>query len=148
LITADTNIFVYASDPASPIKQATAVRVVQELKRRRSPVAIQVVGELQNVLRRKLKVEARLAAEMAGEVLNVFTGFPASSKAAAAALEQMALGRLSYWDALMLASAREAGCTTFISEDLQDGGQPFGLEVVNPFGEAGPSSRISQVLGL
>ena len=60
----------------------------------------------------------------------------------------MASGRLSYWDALMLASAREVGCTTFISEDLQDGARLFGLEIVNPFGATGPSSRVCELLEL
>lgn len=148
MITADTNIFVYASDPAAPLKQAIAAHVIRELAIRHAPVALQVVGELQNVLRRKLKIDRLLAAERAGDVLKVFNCFPPSRTAAVAALEQMALGRLSYWDALMLASAREAGCTTFISEDLQHGARPFGLEIINPFGEAGPSARIRQLLGL
>ncbi len=60
----------------------------------------------------------------------------------------MATGRLSYWDALMLASAREAGCSAFISEDLQDGARLFGMEIVNPFGAQGPSPRAIELLDL
>jgi predicted nucleic acid-binding protein len=53
-----------------------------------------------------------------------------------------------YWDALRLASAREAGCTVFISEDLQDGDWLFGLEIVNPFAATGPSDRVRALLDL
>ncbi len=60
----------------------------------------------------------------------------------------MATGQLSYWDALILASAREAGCEIFISEDLQDGARLFGLEIVNPFAATGPSDRVKHLLDL
>ncbi len=56
--------------------------------------------------------------------------------------------RSMYWDALRLASAREAGCTVFISEDLQDGDWLFGLEIVNPFAATGPSDRVRALLDL
>jgi predicted nucleic acid-binding protein len=148
LITADTNIFVYASDPSEPFKQAIATQVILALVLLQAPIALQLVGELQNVLRRKLRIDARSAVERAGKVLSTFDCFPSSAKAVALALDQAASGRLSYWDALMLASAREAGCTTFITEDLQDGARPFGLEIVNPFGPAGPSPRIRELLDL
>jgi predicted nucleic acid-binding protein len=40
---------------------------------------------------------------------------------------------LSYWDALILASAEEAGCGYLLSEDFQTG-RTFGtVTVVNPF---------------
>jgi predicted nucleic acid-binding protein len=148
LITADTNIFVYAFDGSNPGKQTIAAQVTAALRRLRAPVALQVIGEFQNVLRRKLKASPRDAAEHAEDILGAYDIFLPSKTAAASALEQMALGRLSYWDALMLASAREAGCTTFISEDLQHGARPLGLEIVNPFGAAGPSARLRQLLGL
>ena len=64
------------------------------------------------------------------------------------ALAQIATGQMSYWDALMLASAREAGCHVFISEDLQDGARLFGMEIVNPFTASGPSDRVRTLLDL
>ncbi len=48
----------------------------------------------------------------------------------------------------MLASARTAGCTVMISEDMQDGATLLGLEIVNPFGANGPSPRATELLGL
>ncbi|MBF0428480.1 MAG: PIN domain-containing protein [Magnetococcales bacterium] len=42
--------------------------------------------------------------------------------------------RFSYWDCLMLASAREAGCSMFYSEDLQHNQLLEGnLRIINPF---------------
>lgn len=50
-----------------------------------------------------------------------------------AALEIQARHKVSWWDALMLTSALEAGCRTLFSEDFQDGFRISTLKVVNPF---------------
>ena len=40
---------------------------------------------------------------------------------------------MGFWDALLLASAGQAGCSAFLSEDLNDG-QVYGeVTVVSPF---------------
>lgn len=40
---------------------------------------------------------------------------------------------LSFFDALIVSSALEAGCDRLYSEDLQDGRRFPGLTIVNPF---------------
>ena len=148
MITADTNIFVYTVDPRDPAKQATARTVVARMRTARTQVALQVVGEFQNVVRRKLKLQRGDAAISAMDILTGFQVFPATRSAARTALMEMAAGRLSYWDALMLASAAEAGCTAMLSEDMQDGATIFGLKIINPFAPTGVSDRAAKLLGL
>lgn len=46
---------------------------------------------------------------------------------------------LSWWDALIVAAARDAGCELLLSEDLQEGQRIAGVEVVNPFKTAPPT---------
>ena len=41
--------------------------------------------------------------------------------------------RLSFWDALVVVSAKRAGATTLATEDLQHGRRFADLVVVNPF---------------
>jgi predicted nucleic acid-binding protein len=41
--------------------------------------------------------------------------------------------QLAYWDALIVAAAREAGCDWLLTEDLQDGQDLGGIVVVDPF---------------
>jgi len=130
------------------IKKKIALRMVERLKELRAPIALPLIGEIQNVLRRKFKTEVRRSAEAARYLLNSFMCFLASGDGVNLALAQMAAGQMSYWDALMLASAREAGCTVFISEDLQNGARLFGLEIVNPFVAMGPSDRVRALLDL
>jgi predicted nucleic acid-binding protein len=43
---------------------------------------------------------------------------------------------LSWWDAMIIAAAAEAGCATVYSEDLSDGQMYVGVQVVNPLADA------------
>jgi predicted nucleic acid-binding protein len=52
------------------------------------------------------------------------------------ATEAAATHRLAFWDALLWATAREAGCRWLVSEDFQDGRELGGVRFVDPF--AGP----------
>ena len=45
---------------------------------------------------------------------------------------------LAFYDALIVASAIEAGCDTLFSEDMQHGRKIGGLAIVNPFLEGAP----------
>ena len=148
MITGDTNLFIYAIDPKDISKQVAARAIIVRLRQRRASIALQVVGEFQNTALRKLKTARPYVAEYAVGLLQSFHTFSPSRSSAIAALEEMAAGRLSYWDALMLASAAEAGCTTMLSEDMQDGATLLGLEIVNPFAAGGVSPRAAELLDL
>lgn len=49
---------------------------------------------------------------------------------------------LSWWDALIVAAARSAGCSVLLTEDLQHGQDLDGLQVINPF-QAPPEDWLS-----
>ena len=147
-MTADTNIYVYALDRRDPLKQKIAIEVTAALKTLGGLLPLQLIGEFHNVLRRKLKAPALFAASEALALITSHQTFAYSEAAATLALNEAAHRRLSYWDALMLASAAEAGCTVMLSEDMQDGATIFGLEIVNPFGAAGVSLRAAKLLDL
>jgi predicted nucleic acid-binding protein len=49
---------------------------------------------------------------------------------------------LSWWDALIAASAQAAECPILLSEDFQPGQELGGVRVVSPFG-AGPEALSS-----
>jgi len=50
-----------------------------------------------------------------------------------AAIDLHRLDRFSFWDALILRAAKEAGCSVLFSEDMQDTREIDGLQIVNPF---------------
>ena len=148
MISGDTNLFVYAMDSRDPRKHDIAKSIVGAMGRASSIVGLQVVGELQNVLRRRLKTPPVTAYQYARSLLVQFPAFAYDERAAGIAFDEASAGRLSYWDALLLSAADQAGVKTMISEDMSDGLLFRGLEVINPFGPTGPSDRVRQLLGL
>jgi predicted nucleic acid-binding protein len=44
-----------------------------------------------------------------------------------------ARGEVSFWDALVVAAARSAGCTRLLTEDLAEGRRLGGVTVASPF---------------
>ena len=53
-----------------------------------------------------------------------------------AALEAVRAHRLSFWDAMLWASAQRAGVRCLLTEDLQDGFILHNVKFVNPFKRA------------
>lgn len=148
MISADTNVFAYLYDEDSPEKQAVARTVVAGLAARQGVVGLQVVGELNNVLRRKMKKTPAEAAQAGRSLIDGFPVFAPTRQAAIWALEQAGAATLQYWDALLLASARQAGVDTLLTEDLSDGAAINGVLIINPFGDQGLSPRARQALEL
>ncbi len=147
-MTADTNIYVYTLDKRDLVKQRIAIEVAAALRVQGAMLPLQLIGEFQHVLRRKLKAPAAFAASEGLALITSHRTFAYTEAAAILALNEAAHGRLGYWDALMLASAAEAGCTAMLSEDMQDGARIFGLEIVNPFAAHGVSIRAAELLNL
>jgi predicted nucleic acid-binding protein len=50
-----------------------------------------------------------------------------------AAIDLHRLHGFSFWDALIVRSAKQAGCSVLLSEDMQDARDIDGLQIVNPF---------------
>lgn len=149
MISADTNIFVYAVDDRDPLgRQPVAQAVVLRLTALQHPIALQVVGELQNVLRRRLKLPPHLAMQQARNIFATFPNFTYDAGCVEIALGQAAAGRYSYWDALLLTACSRAGITTLLSEDMRDGSVFLGVQIVNPFSPQGLSPRASKLLQL
>ena len=131
----DTNVLVYLFDGDAPVKQQRAREVVGELVQARSLVlSSQVLSELFVTVTRKLREP--LPAEQALRVVDDLAAFPVV--AVDAALVQRAAARcavehVSYWDALILEAAVDAGAATVYSEDLHPGSAYQGVTVEDPF---------------
>ena len=147
-VTLDTNVLIYAIDGRDPAKQRTAGQVVAALGEVAAPLALQVIGEFQHAMTRRMKVAPAVAAAAAHQLLASFRTFPYDETSVERAISAFATGRLSYWDGLLIASAERAGVRVLISEDMQDGGRIGEVEVVNPFSADGLSPRASAVLNL
>ena len=129
----DTNILVYADDKAAPAKQRRAIELVAEHRRARTGVvSLQVLQEYFVTVTRKLHVDASIARRKV-ELLAEFDVSAPEVTDILAAIDLHRLHDLSFWDALVLRAARQAGCSVVFSEDMQDAREIDGLQIVNPF---------------
>jgi predicted nucleic acid-binding protein len=95
-------------------------------------LSVQVLQEYFVITTRKLGVDAALArrkVELFAQ-LHVVATVPDD---VLGAIDLHRLHRISFWDALIVRSALNAGCARLYSEDIQEGRRFEGLEVVNPF---------------
>lgn len=127
----DTNVLVYLFDTDAPAKQAVARGL---LAAGRFVLSTQVLSEFYVTVTRKL---ARpLDPERARRAVTDFCAMPirdVTAKLVLAAIRRCAASQLSYWDALIVETALEAGATTLLTEDLQHGQVIETLRVSNPF---------------
>ena len=131
----DTNVLVYARDDSEPDKQPRAAAWVEHLWRSRTArLNIQVLQEYYATTTRKL--EPGLSPEQArADVRDLLAWRPVPVDAEAIEAGWSVEDRfgLSCWDALIVATAKIAGCEYLLTEDLQHGAELDGLRVVNPF---------------
>jgi predicted nucleic acid-binding protein len=81
---------------------------------------------------RKLHVDARVARRK----VELLAEFDVAAPEIADILGAIDLHRLhgfSFWDALVLRSAKQAGCRVVLSEDMQEMREIDGVRIVNPF---------------
>ena len=129
----DTNVLVYADDKSAPAKQQRAVNLVAEHRRAGTGVvSLQVLQEYFVTVTRKLQVEARVARRKV-ELLAEFDVATNGLADILAAIDLHRLHSFSFWDALILRAAGQAGCRVLLSEEMQEGQEIDGVRVVNPY---------------
>jgi predicted nucleic acid-binding protein len=129
----DTNVLIYAVARGDPRADRAA-----ELLRSGGTISVQVLNEFANVARRKLGWPWADIIDALGAI-RIMCPDPRPIDVAIheAALAIAARDGLAFYDALLIASALEAGCDEFLSEDMQDGRVIAGrLTIRNPFGQA------------
>jgi predicted nucleic acid-binding protein len=129
----DTNVLVYADDRAAPAKQRRAVELVAEHRRAGTGVvSLQVLQEYFVTVTRKLGVDPQVARRKI-ELLAEFDVAAPGVPDVLAAVDLHRLHGFSFWDALILRTAHQAGCKVLFSEDMQEEREVDGVRVVNPF---------------
>ena len=129
----DTNVLVYTDDPRYPIKQSVAIGLVSDhIRRRTGVVSLQVLQEYFVTITGKFRLAANLAKQRVEFFSRLHVVEPITSDILAA-IDLHRLHQLSFWDALILHSARRSGCRILLTEDMQHGQIFDGVEIVNPF---------------
>jgi predicted nucleic acid-binding protein len=132
----DTNVFVYSFDHTARKKAARAKQLIREaLATQKGVTSYQVAQEFFNVALKRFArpMRAAEAERYLGTVFRPLVAVHSSMALFGEAMRLFGQGGLSWFDALIVVAAQQAGCDVLYTEDLQHG-QKFGnLRVVNPF---------------
>lgn len=125
----DTNVLLYlAGDDAAKAARAEAVL------RAGGAISVQVLNELANVARRKMRMTWAETQEFLGALRGLLTVHPVTVETHETGLALAERYGFSVYDAMIVAAALGAGCGTLYSEDMQDGMMlDKGVRIVNPF---------------
>lgn len=130
--TFDANILVYAFDEADHRRPA-ARALLQQAIGRDCILTVQSLGEFYVVATRKRKVAPDVALREVSRFRKVFQTIEADADCVEEAAKTSQWHRLQFWDAMLLATARRAGCSVVFSEDGHDGLNLNGVTLINPF---------------
>ncbi|MBV8800380.1 MAG: PIN domain-containing protein [Alphaproteobacteria bacterium] len=147
MLTLDANVRVYAADTRDPLKHRAAIEIIALAVNARSKLGLQAIGEFFVVCTRKLRFPPTMIDRRVQDLLATFETF-SYTRTGLAQAAALAAGRYFFWDAVLIASAEEAGCTVMLSEDMGDGARFGNLMVINPFGPDGMSQRAKEALAL
>lgn len=128
----DTNILVSAVGGNGPERQREVVQLIRQLHARSIILPAQVTGELFRVLVRKVGIRPDSARQLVQRFLRDYATAPATPTALNSAMSLSVMSKISIWDAIVLATAAEAGCRMLLSEDMQHGFTWSGVTIVNP----------------
>ena len=132
----DTNILIYALDPSDPEKrQVSADLLRQTIKSRTLALSPQSLNEAYRVLTQRRRLMPMEQARGYIRTLAPWAIAPLDATTTERAFAVQDEVGASWWDCLMLASAVQAECRLFASEDLQDGREIGGMRIANPFAD-------------
>jgi predicted nucleic acid-binding protein len=129
----DTNVLAYAASNATA-EQAKRDVALDILERPDLAFSGQVLAEFYVVATSRTKL--KLTHEEAVQLLTSIAHIPTCPITRELVMEAVALRQryqISYWDAAIIAAAKEMGCATVYSEDLNDGQTYDGVTIINPF---------------
>jgi predicted nucleic acid-binding protein len=125
----DTNIIIYAVTD-DDYRCDRAIEVLGQ----GGIVSAQIMSELTNTLMRKFNLRWRDIEEALDKTRAVVDEIrPVTAEIHAVAVTITRDHKVSWFDALIVSSALEAGCSELVTEDLQHGRKFGRMKIVNPF---------------
>jgi predicted nucleic acid-binding protein len=133
----DANVLVYAFDSSAGVKQEAAAELLTRLwDSGAGCLSVQVLQEFFVTVTRK--VPHPLSIDEAVDRIREFATWKIFSPVAEDVLAAIVLhkqAKLSFWDAMVVQAAAQAGCDILWTEDLSDGQLVRGVRIRNPFSE-------------
>lgn len=125
----DTNVLLYITSGIS-----AKADMAEKLIGAGGNISVQVLNEITNVARRKMGMSWTETHAFLSDIRGLLTVEPITTEVHETGLALAERYSLPIYDAMIAASALEAGCDTLWSEDFQDGMVLDGrLRISNPF---------------
>jgi predicted nucleic acid-binding protein len=135
--TLDSNLLVYSVDLDAGARHEAAFSIVDKAPDADCWLTLQSLSEFYAAVTRKRIMPPVAAAAQVEDWLAFFRSVAVTASAIRTALANAVAGRASYWDALLVATAAESGCTLILTEDMADGRRLGAVEIHNPFTRSG-----------
>ena len=135
LVFIDTNILVYAYDKSAGRKHDIAIDLIAQCwERELGCLSLQVLQEFFVTVTRKITfpLETVMSRQIVADLANWQVHEP-EAKDILHAIDLYGMHQISFWDAMIIWSATQLGCTTIWSEDLNPGQVYEGVQLLSPF---------------
>jgi predicted nucleic acid-binding protein len=134
LISFDANVLVYAADRNAGQRHDQAVVLIERAIRIGNCIqTLQSLCEFYSVATRKVGVDPQAAAAFVDGWNAVSPVEPQVAADLTNAMRAVREHLLSFWDAMLWATARRIGISQLFTEDFQDGRVIEGVRIVDPF---------------
>jgi predicted nucleic acid-binding protein len=144
--TIDTNLLVYSADQDGGERHEKSRDLVFRAANVDCILTVQALAEFYRVVTGKFSIPPRDAARVVNGWRDVFPLCAADDAALVDAMDAVETHRLAFWDAMLWATARRAGCRAVLSEDFQDGQELGGVIFINPLAPT-PSPMLEEFIG-
>ena len=132
-VSLDTNILVYAVDLDAGVKHDKAIELFAQLTPSNCVLSLQSLCEFFAAVRRKKLMPIDDAMAQVDDWQRLFPVVSAGAVTLTRALAAVKRHQLSFWDAMLWATIRDASIATLLSEDFQHEQQLDGVQIINPF---------------
>ena len=132
-ITIDTNILIYSIDADASDRHDRSMQLMDDAADKNCVLTLQALSEFYWAVTRKGKMPHAEAKAQIADWQLLFPTIVAQSSTLSMAIKATINHKLSFWDAMMWATARQNGVDILFSEDFQNGQNIEGVQIQNPF---------------
>jgi predicted nucleic acid-binding protein len=129
----DSNVMIYAENLSEDSRCEVARTIITTVDLDAIIIPAQSLAEMLQWLMKKARRTRQEAAESAAYWRGMFRLHPTTEAVMQSAISLLVEHQFQVFDAIILASAAEAGADMLLSEDMQHGFRWQGVTVVNPF---------------
>jgi len=141
-LTLDTNILIYAINPDEKNKHKRAMSIVEQAAYLDCVLTLQSLSEFYTAATRKKYMQHEEATLFIKELMVAFPIISSTSSSLTLAFKAVKDHNISFWDAMLWASAKENSCSFLISEDFQHDFVLGGIKIKNPFFSEDPLENL------